>query len=63
MLPAVIASRPAMRRKRVLFPQPEGPTKTINSLSWMVRLMRRRMVFPAVWGSCGGLPVFVADLL
>src|SRR5215217_5177694 len=35
--PSVMSSRPAMRRSSVDFPQPEGPTKTTNSPSWMSR--------------------------
>ena len=31
--PAVIASRPAIMRRVVVLPQPDGPTKTMNSLS------------------------------
>lgn len=30
-VPEVISSSPAMRRRSVDFPQPEGPTKTMNS--------------------------------
>src|SRR5216683_8261300 len=35
--PEVMASRPAIMRKVVVLPQPEGPTKTTNSLSWICR--------------------------
>src|SRR5689334_4613944 len=35
--PAVISSRPATIRNVVVLPQPEGPTKTMNSLSRMSR--------------------------
>ena len=35
--PAVMASRPAIMRSVVVLPQPEGPTKTTNSLSRMCR--------------------------
>src|SRR3954471_19299657 len=35
--PEVTASRPATIRKVVVLPQPEGPTKTTNSLSWICR--------------------------
>src|SRR5712691_3941622 len=35
--PAVISSRPATMRSVVVLPQPDGPTKTMNSLSRMVR--------------------------
>ena len=37
MSPEVMASRPAIMRKVVVLPQPEGPTKTTNSLSRMCR--------------------------
>src|SRR5438067_713469 len=35
MSPAVASSRPAIRRRAVLLPQPDGPTSTRNSLSWI----------------------------
>src|SRR6266540_7293150 len=35
MSPAVASSRPAIRRSAVLLPQPDGPTSTRNSLSWI----------------------------
>src|SRR5215204_433902 len=35
--PAVIASRPAIMRSVVVLPQPDGPTKTMNSLSRICR--------------------------
>src|SRR6478672_12635432 len=34
MSPLVISSRPAMSRRPVDLPQPDGPTRTRNSLSW-----------------------------
>src|SRR5918994_1028756 len=37
MSPDVMASRPAIMRSVVVLPQPEGPTKTTNSLSRMCR--------------------------
>src|SRR5215210_1776482 len=37
MSPPVISSRPAVRRRTVVLPEPEGPTKTQNSPSAMVR--------------------------
>lgn len=37
--PSVIGSRPAMRRKSVDLPQPEGPTNTISSRSFTSRSM------------------------
>src|SRR5215207_6769956 len=41
MSPPEISSRPAIMRKVVLLPQPEGPTSTMNSLSVMSRSMPR----------------------
>src|SRR6266567_1925644 len=41
MSPDVSSSRPAIMRSVVLLPQPEGPTRTTNSLSGMSRLMLR----------------------
>ena len=35
--PEVMASRPAIMRRVVVLPQPDGPTKTTNSLSWICR--------------------------
>ena len=37
ILPLVISSRPAIILKIVLFPQPDGPTKTKNSFSAISR--------------------------
>src|SRR5260221_1801793 len=37
--PAVIDSRPAIKRNRVDLPQPEGPTKTMNSFDRTSRSM------------------------
>src|SRR5579859_6424464 len=37
-LPSEMSSRPAIMRSAVLLPQPEGPTSTRNSRSWIVRL-------------------------
>src|SRR4051794_16329582 len=39
--PLVGRSSPAIRRSRVDLPQPEGPTNTTNSPSWMSRLTSR----------------------
>src|SRR5258707_15597424 len=39
--PAETSSSPAIIRSVVLFPQPEGPTRTTNSLSGMSRLILR----------------------
>src|SRR5215510_10087605 len=36
--PAVISSSPATMRRVVVLPQPDGPTRTMNSLSRIVRL-------------------------
>src|SRR3977135_2324472 len=36
--PEVMLSSPATMRKVVVLPQPEGPTSTTNSLSWISRL-------------------------
>src|SRR5262245_8803067 len=35
--PEVTASSPAIMRRVVVLPQPEGPTKTTNSRSWICR--------------------------
>src|ERR1700730_12840076 len=39
IVPAVAVSRPAISLRRVDFPQPDGPTRTMNSSSAMVRSM------------------------
>src|ERR1043166_215573 len=39
--PSVTSSRPAIMRKVVLLPQPDGPTSTMNSLSAISRSMPR----------------------
>ena len=39
IVPPVISSRPASIRSSVDLPQPEGPTSTTNSPSWMSKLM------------------------
>src|SRR5262245_26223647 len=36
--PSEISSRPAIMRRLVVLPHPEGPTRTMNSPSWMSRL-------------------------
>src|SRR5262249_42767218 len=41
IFPALTSSRPAIIRKVVVLPQPEGPTSTTNSLSAMSRSMPR----------------------
>src|ERR1043165_5054834 len=38
MLPFVTSSNPAIKRNKVVFPQPDGPTKASNSPSRTVRL-------------------------
>src|SRR5262252_6757024 len=40
--PAVISSSPATMRRVVVLPQPDGPTRTMNSLSRIVRLTSLR---------------------
>ena len=45
--PAVIVSSPAVIRSAVVLPQPEGPTKTMNSPSPTSRLRSRTA--PALW--------------
>ena len=35
--PPLTSSRPAISRSSVDFPQPDGPTKTTNSPSWISR--------------------------
>lgn len=42
--PLLGVSRPAKSRNKVLFPQPEGPTKTRNSPSATVRSRSRKTV-------------------
>src|SRR6266536_4822157 len=37
MAPSLTSSSPAMQRKSVVFPQPDGPTSTMNSPSSIVR--------------------------
>src|SRR5437764_4324612 len=37
IVPSLISSRPATIRRAVVLPHPEGPTKTMNSPSWMRR--------------------------
>ena len=45
-VPAVISSRPAIMRRVVDFPQPEGPTSTMNSRSSIWRFMAFTAVTP-----------------
>ena len=40
MVPPVISSSPAIIRSAVDLPQPDGPTSTMNSWSWMSRSRR-----------------------
>src|SRR5919204_2866470 len=44
--PAVTFSRPPMERRRVVFPHPDGPTRTMNSPSPIVRLTPSTAVTP-----------------
>jgi hypothetical protein len=37
-VPSVISSSPAIIRRLVVLPQPDGPTSTMNSPSWISRL-------------------------
>src|SRR5882672_5199400 len=39
MLPPLTSSSPASMRSRVDLPHPEGPTRTMNSPSWMSKVM------------------------
>ena len=36
-VPVVISSSPAIMRRQVVLPQPDGPTRTMNSPSWIAR--------------------------
>ncbi len=55
IVPSVMLSRPATIRSAVVFPQPDGPTSTMNSPSWMSRLSSE-MAFDAA-------PVHLRDAL
>ena len=64
--PSVISSRPATMRSVVDLPQPEGPTRTMNSLSAMSRLNSWTATTPSsvIWrlvrfsgGSSSGAPL------
>src|SRR5215470_17916339 len=46
MVPEVTSSRPAMDRSAVDFPQPEGPTSTMNSPSFTSRLRSSSALTP-----------------
>src|ERR671922_1537445 len=39
IVPSLVSSNPAIMRKVVVLPHPDGPTKTTNSLSGMSRLI------------------------
>ena len=39
MFPSVIDSKPAIIRSNVVLPQPDGPTKTTNSPSLILRFI------------------------
>ena len=41
-LPDVASSKPEMILNKVVFPQPEGPTKTTNSLSFISKLISNK---------------------
>ena len=41
-LPVVASSRPEMILNKVVFPHPEGPTKTTNSLSLISKLISNK---------------------
>ena len=41
-LPTVASSRPEIILSKVVFPQPDGPTKTTNSLSLISRLISNK---------------------
>jgi hypothetical protein len=41
-LPPLMSSSPAMTRNKVDLPQADGPTKTMNSPSWISRSISRR---------------------
>src|SRR5258707_4549955 len=43
IVPESTSSRPAMARRSVLLPQPDGPTSTVNSPSGMSRSEERRV--------------------
>ena len=45
--PLVGSRKPAIMRRVVVFPQPEGPRKVTNSLSFMSRLMFLRIRSPS----------------
>src|SRR6476646_645448 len=47
IVPSVISSSPAIIRRRVDFPHPEGPTSTMNSPSAIVRLTSSTATTPA----------------
>ena len=40
--PVVASSKPEMILNNVVFPQPDGPTKTTNSLSFISRLISNK---------------------
>src|SRR6516164_8601323 len=46
MAPAVGSSSPATIRRAVVFPQPDGPTRTMNSPSLMVQVSASTAVVP-----------------
>src|ERR1700719_2018185 len=53
MVPPEISSSPAIIRRAVDLPQPEGPTSTMNSWSWMSRLrFSMTMTGPKLFLTC-----------
>ena len=61
--PSVISSRPASIRSAVDFPQPDGPTRTMNSLS---RTSRLKSFTAVIWGvkrfvTCSKVTSAIAD--
>src|SRR5688572_30129855 len=61
MRPASISSSPAMQRSKVVLPQPEGPTKTMNSPASMSRSMPWRMRGPEPY--CFSMPRSVMEVM
>src|SRR5660398_312334 len=46
-VPRVISSRPAIVRRAVVLPHPDGPTKTMNSPSWISRSRSKTATVPS----------------
>ena len=47
IVPSVMLSSPAIIRSAVVFPQPDGPTSTTNSSSWMSSERSETAVVPS----------------